>query len=92
MARWAEAIVIVTSNVPNFITQALRGEPITVDGDGLQTRSFCSVSDMVRSLMAAVACSEAAGGVINLGNPGEHAVLEFAQIIARQLGSDAGIV
>lgn len=78
--------------VPNFIAQALRGEPITVYGDGLQTRSFCYVSDMVRGLMAAMACAEAAGEVINLGNPEEHTILEFAEIIARQVGSGAGVV
>lgn len=78
--------------VPNFIAQALRGEPITVYGNGFQTRSFCYVTDMVRGLMAAMDCSEAAGEVINLGNPEEHTILEFAEIIAELVGSDAGIV
>ncbi len=78
--------------VPNFIAQALRGERITVYGDGLQTRSFCYVSDMVRGLMAAMDSVGTAGEVINLGNPEEHTVLEFAQIIAQQVGSSAGIV
>lgn len=78
--------------VPNFIAQALRGEPITIYGSGFQTRSFCYVSDMVRGLMAAMDCSEAAGEVINLGNPEEHTILKFAEIIAGQIGSDAGIV
>lgn len=78
--------------VPNFIAQALRGEPITVYGDGAQTRSFCYVSDLVRGLIAAMDSDEAAGEVINLGNPEEHTVLEFAQIIAQQVGSTAGIV
>ncbi len=78
--------------VPNFIAQALSGEPITIYGNGSQTRSFCYVSDMVRGLMAAMDCPAAAGEVINLGNPEEHTILEFAEIIAARVGSEAGIV
>ncbi len=78
--------------VPNFVAQALSGEPVTIYGNGSQTRSFCYVSDMVRGLMAAMDCSEAAGEVINLGNPEEHTILEFAEIIAGLVGSDAGRV
>lgn len=78
--------------VPNFIMQALRREPITVYGDGSQTRSFCYVSDMVRGLLAAMESADTLGEVINLGNPDEYTVSEFATLIARQLGSDAGVV
>lgn len=78
--------------VPNFIIQALRGEPITIYGDGTQTRSFCYVSDLVAGLVAAMLTPGTSGEVFNLGNPDEYTVLEFAQVIARQIGSDAGVV
>jgi nucleoside-diphosphate-sugar epimerase len=78
--------------VPNFIMQALQNEPITIYGDGSQTRSFCYVSDMVSGIMAAMFTPGTAGEVLNLGNPDEYTVLQFAQIIARQIGSEAGIV
>jgi nucleoside-diphosphate-sugar epimerase len=76
--------------VPNFITQALKREPITIYGDGTQTRSFCYVSDMVAGILAAMMTPGTAGEVFNLGNPDEYTVLRFAEIIAAQLGSDAG--
>lgn len=78
--------------VPNFITQALRGEPITVYGDGTQTRSFCYVSDIVDGLLLAMSTPRTMGEVYNLGNPDEYSVQEFAALIARQLGSGAGVV
>src|SRR5437764_1605630 len=65
--------------VPNFIVQALRNEPMTVYGDGSQTRSLCYVSDLVEGLIRAMETDEARGEVINLGNPEEHTVLEFAE-------------
>jgi dTDP-glucose 4,6-dehydratase len=65
--------------VTNFVNQALRGEPLTVYGEGTQTRSFCFVDDLVRGLMALVA-SEVRGPV-NLGNPGEFTMLELAQLV-----------
>ncbi len=69
--------------VPNFIGQALAGEPITIYGDGTQTRSFCYVSDLVEGLMAAMMRDNLAGEVFNLGNPEEHTIAEFAEIVAQ---------
>jgi nucleoside-diphosphate-sugar epimerase len=68
--------------VPNLITQALTGKPMTIYGNGLQTRSLCYVSDLVEGLIDAMASDDAAGDVVNLGNPEEHTILEFAQVIA----------
>jgi nucleoside-diphosphate-sugar epimerase len=67
--------------VPNFFRQALTGEPLTVYGDGSQTRSLCYVDDLVDGLVRAMECPETAGEVINLGNPEEHTVLEFAEMV-----------
>ena len=77
--------------VPNFITQALRHEPITVYGDGRQTRSLCFVSDLVEGLIRVGECDTARGQVINLGNPEEHSVLEFAKLIRELAGSTSRI-
>ncbi len=73
--------------VPNFITQALRGEPLTIYGDGSQTRSLCYVSDLVDGLLRAMTWESAAGQVINLGNPEEHTILEFATLISELSGA-----
>lgn len=78
--------------VPNFITQALKGEPLTVYGEGSQTRSLCYVDDLVRGLTAAMESGAARGEVVNLGNPEEHTVLEFARFIAEAARSSAGFV
>ncbi len=67
--------------VPNFIGQALRGEPLTVYGDGLQTRSLCYVDDTVTGLIALMESPRALGEVVNLGNPSEHTVLQIAELI-----------
>lgn len=67
--------------IPNFITQALKNEPLTIYGDGTITRSICYVSDLVDGLIRAMFQPETAGEVFNLGNPEEHTVLEFAQTI-----------
>ena len=76
--------------VPNFIGQALKNEPITVYGDGSQTRSFCYVSDLVdgiyRLMMSDV------NEPVNLGNPEEHTILEFAEIIKRLVKSKSKII
>jgi dTDP-glucose 4,6-dehydratase len=76
--------------VPNFMAQALRGEPITVYGDGSQTRSLCYVSDLVRGVLAALDRSNELP--VNLGNPEEVTVLKLAQTIVRLTGSDSKIV
>jgi nucleoside-diphosphate-sugar epimerase len=69
--------------IPNFITQALQNEPLTIYGDGTITRSICYVSDLVDGLMRAMFKPHTAGEVFNLGNTEEHTVLEFAHTIIR---------
>ena len=78
--------------VSNFIVQALRGEDITIYGDGKQTRSFCYVDDLVRGLMALMATDDAVTGPINLGNPGEFTMLELAEQVIEQTGSASKLV
>ena len=78
--------------VPNFITQALYNKPITVYGDGSQTRSLCYVDDLVEGIMRAMFLPNTKGNVTNLGNPDEHTVLEYAQAIRRLCGSQSEIV
>lgn len=78
--------------VPNFVTQALRGEPITVYGTGSQTRSLCYVSDLVDGIVRAMFSANTKGDVFNLGMPDERTVLEFAQLIKRVSGSSSEIV
>jgi len=75
--------------VPNFMAQAIRGEPITVYGDGSQTRSLCYVSDLVRGVLAVLEKGDEMP--VNLGNPEEVTVLELAQIIVRLAGSSSAI-
>jgi len=76
--------------VSNFIVQALGGEPLTVYGDGLQTRSFCFVSDTVRGLLAVM--DSEVHVPVNLGNPDEHTVLALAQRVLRLTGSRSELV
>lgn len=76
--------------VPTFLDQALRGEPLTVFGDGLQTRSFCYVSDLVEGVYRLMLSDER--DPVNLGNPEEMTVLEFADRIRRLTGSRSPIV
>lgn len=76
--------------VSTFIVQALLGEPLTVFGDGGQTRSFCYVDDLVRGLAAMLDSAEP--GPVNLGNPRESTVLELAELVVRLSGSAAEIV
>jgi dTDP-glucose 4,6-dehydratase len=76
--------------VPNFIGQALRGEDITVYGDGSQTRSFCYVSDEVEGLYRLMMSDYSLP--VNIGNPEEHTILEFARIILKMIGGRAKIV
>jgi dTDP-glucose 4,6-dehydratase len=75
--------------VPNFVGQALRGEPLTVYGDGSQTRSFCYVADLVDGIVRLLESDEHAP--VNLGNPREVTILEFAQVINRLTGNQGGI-
>jgi UDP-glucuronate decarboxylase len=73
--------------VSNFIVQALRGEPITIYGDGRQTRSFCYVDDLVDGLMRLMNSGPDITGPINLGNPGEFTMLELAQAVIELTGA-----
>jgi len=77
--------------VPNFVAQALRGEPITVYGDGSQTRSFCYVSDLVAGLQAVMFAPGKQGEVFNLGNPQEQTIREFAETVARVCAETLGL-
>ena len=78
--------------VSNFIVQALKGEPITVYGDGGQTRSFCYVDDLVEALIRLMATKDGLAGPINLGNPGEFTILELAQKVIALTRSKSRIV
>jgi len=73
--------------ISNFVMQALRNEPITIFGDGLQTRSFCYVEDMVEGIVRMMNGPDAFVGPVNLGNPGEYSMLELAESIVRLTGS-----
>ncbi|MFT6604848.1 MAG: UDP-glucuronate decarboxylase [Halocynthiibacter sp.] len=75
--------------VSNFAIQALNGTPLTVFGDGSQTRSLCYVDDLVLGLIALALAPEARGETINLGNPTEHTVREIAEMILRVADIDA---
>ncbi|HLJ12834.1 MAG TPA: NAD-dependent epimerase/dehydratase family protein, partial [Planctomycetaceae bacterium] len=76
--------------VSNFITQALRGEPLTIFGDGRQTRSFCYVDDLVEGLIRLMEQDQSCGP-INLGNPGEFTMLELAQRVIQLTDSKSGL-
>jgi UDP-glucuronate decarboxylase len=77
--------------VSSFIVQALRGEPLTVFGDGSQTRSFCYVDDMVDGLVQLMNAPAEVTGPLNLGNPGEFTMLELAKKILTLTGSDSPV-
>ncbi|MGH9004420.1 MAG: UDP-glucuronic acid decarboxylase family protein [Acidimicrobiia bacterium] len=76
--------------VSNFIVQALAGKPITVYGDGSQSRSFCYVDDQIAGLCALLD-SDWTGSPVNIGNPDEHTVLELAKLVIDMTGSDSDI-
>ena len=78
--------------VPNFCVQALRGEPLTIYGTGEQTRSFCYVDDTVAGLLAMIDTDSIAGQVINLGNPAETTIREFAETVVKLTGGRSEIV
>jgi UDP-glucuronate decarboxylase len=77
--------------VSNFILQALRGEPITIYGDGQQTRSFCFVDDLVSGLIALMDAPDGVTGPINLGNPGEFTILQLAEKVIEMTKSNSVI-
>ena len=76
--------------VPNFIQQALRGEPLTIFGDGLQTRSFCYVSDLLEGIYRLLLSEE--HDPVNIGNPQETSILDFAYTINRMTDNPADVV
>ncbi len=76
--------------VSNFIVQGLRGEPLTIYGDGSQTRSFCYVDDEIRGFLALLDGDVV--GPVNVGNPGEFTMVELAELVIELTGSSAGMV
>ncbi len=76
--------------IPAFVTQALRGEPLTIHGDGAQTRSFCFVDDQVRALVRLLDSTEA--GPINIGNPVEQRIVDVARLVVELTGSTSDVV
>jgi UDP-glucuronate decarboxylase len=78
--------------VSNFIVQALKGEPITIYGDGSQTRSFCYVDDMISAFIAFMAAKDTMTGPLNLGNPMEFSILELAETIIKLTETNSEIV
>mgnify|MGYP001599536591 CR=1 FL=1 len=76
--------------VPNFISQALKGVPLTIYGSGRQTRSFCYVSDMVNGILRLL--NSSVNEPVNIGNPDEYSILEFAKIILKLTGSKSKII
>ena len=78
--------------VSNFIVQALQGEPITIYGDGSQTRSFCYVDDMINGFIKLMESDDDLTGPINIGNPGEFTMLELAEKVVAMTGSKSEIV
>lgn len=79
-------------SISSFIVQALRGEPITVFGDGSQTRSFCYVDDLIEGLVKMAASDASFTGPVNLGSPAERTVLETASIVKEMTGSPSATV
>jgi UDP-glucuronate decarboxylase len=78
--------------VSNFIVQALRGEDLTVYGDGSQTRSFCYVDDLVEGFIRLMNADDNVVGPINLGNPGEFTMIELAEKVLRLTGSKSKLI
>jgi UDP-glucose 4-epimerase len=78
--------------VPTFVRQALRGEPITVYGDGDQSRCFCHVQDIVRGLADLMECKAARGQIVNLGNNEEVTIHQLAERVRTRAGSNSDVV
>lgn len=78
--------------VSNFIVQALKGQPITLYGDGYQTRSFCYVDDLIDGLIRLMESSSELTGPVNLGNPAEFTMRELAELVLAEIGSPSGIM
>jgi UDP-glucuronate decarboxylase len=78
--------------VSNFIVQALRGEDVTVYGDGLQTRSFCFIDDLVEVIVRMMVSEKGFTGPVNTGNPGEFTILELAEKVIAKTGAKSKLV
>ncbi len=78
--------------ISNFITQALQKKPITIFGDGSQTRSFCYIDDMIEAITRLMATANDCTGPMNLGNPVELTIIELAEKIVKLTGTRAEIV
>ena len=76
--------------LPNFLQQALMGEPLTIYGDGQQTRSFCYMDDLIDGIVRLLYSDE--HQPVNIGNPVETTILEFAETISRLVGNEAGVI
>ena len=78
--------------VSNFIVQALRGEPITIYGEGRQTRSFCYVDDLIEGFIRLMATPQGVTGPINLGNPGEFTIRQLAEMVIELTGASSKLI
>ncbi|MCB1474370.1 MAG: SDR family oxidoreductase [Rhodobiaceae bacterium] len=78
--------------VSNFIVQALKGEDLTIYGDGTQTRSFCYVDDMIEAFLRLMDSPAGFTGPVNLGNPGEFSMLELAELVLKEVGGRSKLV
>jgi len=78
--------------VSNFIVQALRGEDITVYGDGQQTRSFCYIDDLVEGFIRLMESADDVTGPVNLGNPGEFTIKQLAELVIEQTGAKSNLI
>jgi UDP-glucuronate decarboxylase len=78
--------------VSNFIVQAIKGEPLTIYGDGSQTRSFCYVDDLIDGLVKLMDSNDDITGPINLGNPNEFSMIELANIVIEYTNSKSNII
>jgi len=78
--------------VSNFIVQALRGEPITIYGDGSQTRSFCYVDDLVAGFIQLMDAPDEVTGPVNLGNPGEFTIMQLAELVVKLTGAKSELI
>ena len=76
----------------NFIIQSLKGEPITIYGDGSQTRSFCYVDDLIEAMLRFMRTDDDITGPINIGNPSEFSILELAQKTIELTGSRSELI
>jgi UDP-glucuronate decarboxylase len=78
--------------VSNFIVQALKGEDITIYGDGSQTRSFCYADDLVEAMMRMMATPDDVTGPVNIGNPGEFTIRQLAELVIELTGAKSRII